>query len=150
MVMTNTPLLDALLWRGQRFSAPTRAIHASTARSGNGSGTAPWSNPDQCNPDRCLWIGAAPHGRKQAPLTSQETLMAVAKIIEIISGSKLGFEDAIKQGVARASDTVSAVSGAWVKDQSVIVESGKIIEYRVVMKVTFMLKDSSRSAAKKK
>ncbi len=76
--------------------------------------------------------------------------MAVAKIIEIISGSKLGFEDAIKQGVARASDTVSAVSGAWVKDQSVIVENGKIIEYRVVMKVTFMLKDSSRSAAKKK
>jgi flavin-binding protein dodecin len=72
--------------------------------------------------------------------------MAVAKVIEIISGSKTSFDDAIKQGIARAGDTVSNVTGAWVKDQSVNVEGGKITEYRVVLKVTFLLK----AAAKKK
>lgn len=72
--------------------------------------------------------------------------MAVAKVIEIISGSKTSFDDAIKQGIARAGDTVSDVTGAWVKDQSVNVEGGKITEYRVVLKVTFLLK----AAAKKK
>ena len=65
--------------------------------------------------------------------------MAVAKIIEIIAGSTVSFEDAVKQGVARASDTLSDISGAWVKDQSVIVSKGKVVEYRVTMKVTFVL-----------
>jgi len=74
--------------------------------------------------------------------------MAVAKVIEIIAGSKLSFEDAIKQGLARAGDTVSDVSGAWIKDQSVVVEGGKVTEYRVVMKVTFLLK-AARKVAKK-
>ena len=76
--------------------------------------------------------------------------MAVAKIIEIISGSKLGFDDAIKQGVARASDTVSDITSAWVKEQSVVVEGGKITEYRVTMKITFMLKAAAKSSPKKK
>ena len=75
--------------------------------------------------------------------------MAVAKVIEIIAGSKLGFDDAIKQGLARAGDTVSNVTGAWIKDQSVTVEAGKITEYRVVMKVTFLLKAAGKAAAKK-
>ncbi len=74
--------------------------------------------------------------------------MAVAKIIEIIAGSKLGFDDAVRQGIARAHETVGGISAAWVKDQNVIVEKGKVTEYRVVMKVTFMLQD--KSAAKKK
>ena len=73
--------------------------------------------------------------------------MAVAKVIEIISGSKISFDDAIKQGVAKATDTLSAVTSAWVKDQNVVVENGKITEYRVVLKVTFVL---GRAAAKKK
>lgn len=76
--------------------------------------------------------------------------MAVAKIIEIISGSKLSFEDAIKQGVARATDTVNDVASAWVKEQSVVVERGKIVEYRVTMKVTFMLNAPKRAGSKKK
>ncbi len=66
--------------------------------------------------------------------------MSVAKVIEIISESKVSFDDAIKQGVARASDTVSDVSAAWVKDQSVSVSSGKVVTYRVTLKVTFVLK----------
>ena len=66
--------------------------------------------------------------------------MAVAKIIEITSGSKKSFDDAILQGLNRASETVENVVGAWVKDQEVKVEKGKIVEYRVNLKVTFLLK----------
>ena len=66
--------------------------------------------------------------------------MSVAKVIEIISSSSVSFEDAVKQGVARASKTVSDVAGAWVKDQSVEVKKGKVVEYRVTLKVTFVLK----------
>ena len=67
--------------------------------------------------------------------------MSVARITEIIASSKKSFEDAVKSGVARASDTLKNVEGAWVKDQSVEVKNGKIVEYRVVLKVTFILKD---------
>jgi dodecin len=65
--------------------------------------------------------------------------MAVARVTEIISGSKKSFEDAVEQGIARASKTVKNIEGAWVQDQKVIVEKGKIVEYRVAMKVTFIL-----------
>ena len=74
--------------------------------------------------------------------------MAVAKIIEIISGSKVSFDDAVRQGVARATETLSDISGAWVKDQSVVVSKGKVTEYRVTMKVTFLLE--SKASGKKK
>lgn len=74
--------------------------------------------------------------------------MAVAKIIEIISGSKKGFDDAVKQGIERVNDSVTEVSGAWIKDQRVVVSKGKVTEYRVVMKVTFMVKD--KAPARKK
>ncbi len=66
--------------------------------------------------------------------------MSVAKVIEIISGSSTSFEDAVSKGIARASDTVSDITAAWVKDQNVVVEKGKVVEYRVTMKVTFLLK----------
>lgn len=69
--------------------------------------------------------------------------MAVAKIIEIISGSKKSFDDAMKQGIARVNDSVSEVTGAWIKDQRVVVAKGKVVEYRVVMKVTFIVKASA-------
>lgn len=67
--------------------------------------------------------------------------MSVAKVIELTASSKKSFEDAIAQGVARANDTLSNVSGAWIKSQKVTVVKGKITEYRVTMKVTFVLKD---------
>ncbi|MDD3530919.1 MAG: dodecin family protein [Gallionellaceae bacterium] len=76
--------------------------------------------------------------------------MAVAKVIEIIAASKDSFEDAIRQGIERAAETVSGITSAWVKEQSVVVEGGKITEYRVTMKVTFLLKAPKKSAARKK
>lgn len=69
--------------------------------------------------------------------------MAVAKTIEIISGSKKGFEHAVKKGIARVNDSVTKVSGAWIKDQRVTVKKGKVAEYRVLLKVTFMVKDKA-------
>ncbi len=65
--------------------------------------------------------------------------MAVARVTEIISGSKKSFEDAVEQGIARASRTLKNIEGAWVQDQKVVVKNGKIAEYRVAMKVTFIL-----------
>ncbi len=67
--------------------------------------------------------------------------MAVARVTEIISGSSKGFKDAIEQGIDRANKTLKNVEGAWVKDQSIILDKGKIKEYRVMLKVTFVLDD---------
>jgi flavin-binding protein dodecin len=65
--------------------------------------------------------------------------MSVAKIIEITADSTTSFEDAIRKGVERATDSVHNVRGAWVKEQQVVVESGNITKYRVDLKVTFVL-----------
>jgi len=67
--------------------------------------------------------------------------MSVARVTEISSSSKVSFEDAIKQGIKRASKTLENIRGAWVKDQKVDVENGKVTQYRVDMKVTFILRD---------
>jgi dodecin len=67
--------------------------------------------------------------------------MSVARVTEIISSSKKSFADAVEQGVARACKTLDNVSGAWVKDQSVLVTKNKITEYRVNLMITFVLKD---------
>ena len=67
--------------------------------------------------------------------------MAVAKVTEITASSTKSFEDAIKQGIARADKTLDKVKGAWIQEQKVTVEGGKITEYRVNMKVTFVLND---------
>jgi len=65
--------------------------------------------------------------------------MSVAKVIEITANSPESFEDAIKRGIERAQKTIDDVKGAWIKEQKVVVENGKIIEFRVDMKVTFIL-----------
>ncbi len=67
--------------------------------------------------------------------------MAVAKVTEIIASSKKSLENAIETGVARASKTLKNVEGAWVKDIKMSVKNGKITEWRVNMKVTFVLAD---------
>ena len=67
--------------------------------------------------------------------------MAVAKITEIQSSSSKSFEDAVRTGIARADKTLRNLSGAWIKGQKVVIENGKITEYRVLLKVTFVLKD---------
>ena len=66
--------------------------------------------------------------------------MSVAKVTEIIASSNKGFDDAIAKGIRRANKTLKNIKGAWVKDQQVSVDDGKITEYRVVLKVTFVLK----------
>lgn len=68
--------------------------------------------------------------------------MSVAKVTEIISSSPKSFEDAVLIGIKRANKTIDNVKGAWIKDQKVVVEKGKIVEYRVIMRVTFVLKDN--------
>jgi dodecin len=76
--------------------------------------------------------------------------MSVAKVIEIIASSKKSFEDAVAQGVAKAADSLHDITGAWVKSQSVKVVNGKVTEYRVAMKVTFVLKEIAKDASKAK
>jgi flavin-binding protein dodecin len=66
--------------------------------------------------------------------------MSIAKTIEVTASSEKGFEDAIRQGVAKAAETLENITGAWVMDQSVKVKKGKIVEYSVRMKLTFILK----------
>jgi flavin-binding protein dodecin len=65
--------------------------------------------------------------------------MSVARITEISSSSNESFEDAIKQGVARAAETLHGIRSAWVKEQEVEIENGKISSYMVIMKITFVL-----------
>lgn len=67
--------------------------------------------------------------------------MSVAKVTEIIASSDKGFDDAVAKGVARADKTLKNVKSAWVKEQKAIVDKGKVVEYRVTMKVSFILKD---------
>jgi dodecin len=67
--------------------------------------------------------------------------MTVARISEISSISPKSFEDAIVLGVARANKTLKNVKGAWVKDQEVTINGGKITGYKVILKVTFVLTD---------
>ena len=69
--------------------------------------------------------------------------MPIAKVTEISSSSSKSFEDAINQGILRASQTIENIKGVWVKEQSCVVENGKVKEYRVDMKVTFVLKDTA-------
>ena len=66
--------------------------------------------------------------------------MAVARITEIKASSPKSFGDAVRRGVKRANSTLENVKAAWVAEQEVLVEKGEITEYRVLMKVTFVLK----------
>ena len=66
--------------------------------------------------------------------------MAVAKTIEIISTSNTSFEDAVRQGIAKASETVDGIQGAWVKDTEVGVSDNHVSEWRGRLKGTFVIK----------
>ena len=67
--------------------------------------------------------------------------MSVAKVSEISSTSSESFEDALRQGIARANKTLRNVRSAWVKEQQVHVSQGSIVEYQVNMMVTFVIVD---------
>lgn len=66
--------------------------------------------------------------------------MSVARITEISAASPKSFEDAIQQGIKRASETLDNIEGAWVQDMKVTVKGGKVNNYRVSLKVTFVLR----------
>ncbi len=67
--------------------------------------------------------------------------MSVAKVTEIISSSNKSFDHAVTEGVKRANKTLKNIKSVWIKDQKAMVDGGKITEYRVTMKVSFVLKD---------
>ena len=65
--------------------------------------------------------------------------MTVAKVIEISAESDVSFEDAIRRGIVKASESVHNIKGAWIKEQKVTIDSGQIVAYRVDLKVTFVM-----------
>ena len=70
--------------------------------------------------------------------------MSVAKIAEITSTSKTSFDDAVQSGIRRASKTIRGITGAWVADQEVAVKGGKVVEYKVRLKLTFVLEKDGK------
>ena len=66
--------------------------------------------------------------------------MSVAKVLEISSSSTKSFDDAVQTGIAKVSETVQNIQGAWINEQSVVVNGSQVTEYRVNMKVTFLVK----------
>lgn len=67
--------------------------------------------------------------------------MSLVKITEITAESDKSFEHAIESGIARFSSTIDNVEGAWVKEQKVVVKNGKVVKYRVTLKVSFIVKN---------
>ncbi len=67
-------------------------------------------------------------------------MTSVAKVIEITASSANSIEDAVQNGITKADDTLDNIEGAWVQDIKCVVKNGKISEWRVNMKVTFLLK----------
>ena len=71
----------------------------------------------------------------------RDSPVAIAKVTEIWSASTKSFDDAVRIGIERVSKTLQNIKSAWVQEQKAKVDNGKIIEYRVNLKVTFILKD---------
>ena len=65
--------------------------------------------------------------------------MSVVKVIEITSSSPTSFAEAVKAGIAKAAETVHGIKGAWVSEESVVVENDQVTEFRVTMRVSFVL-----------
>ena len=66
--------------------------------------------------------------------------MSVARVTEIIASSPKSFDDAMNNGIKRATETLENLTSVWIKDQSVDIKNNKVVEYKVVMKATFILK----------
>ncbi|MFO7588240.1 MAG: dodecin family protein [Gemmatimonadota bacterium] len=67
--------------------------------------------------------------------------MSVAKVTEITASSEKSFDDAVRVGIKRASKTLDQIQGAWVSEMKVVADGEEIVEFRVTLKVTFVLKD---------
>ncbi len=73
--------------------------------------------------------------------------MSVARVIELSASSEQGFEDAINQGVQRATSTLRNVESAWVKDMNVIIEDNQVTAYKVNLAITFVLEEGEPPAS---
>jgi hypothetical protein len=71
----------------------------------------------------------------------RRVIMAVAKVTEIIASSSKSVEDAVREGVKRASETINDIQGVWVKDTKATVSNGEITEWRCTLKITFVVND---------
>ena len=69
--------------------------------------------------------------------------MSVASVTEISAVSPEGFEEAIREGISRATSTLRGVEGAWVKDMNVLIDNGNIVGYKVNLAITFLLEDAA-------
>ena len=97
----------------------------------------------ELNDFSAIFVPHTPIVDRNTPLhiIEEKTTMSVARVTEIIASSPKSFGDAFENGVERASQTLKNVQSAWIKDEKAVIEDGKIVEYRVNMKVTFILKD---------
>jgi flavin-binding protein dodecin len=84
-------------------------------------------------------VSGSASGRGRRWRSQKEIRMAIARVTEIIAASPKSFDDAIEKGIARANKTLKNLQGAWVQDQKVVIQKGKIVEYRVALKITFVL-----------
>ena len=69
--------------------------------------------------------------------------MSIARVVELTATSEQSFEDAMRQGIARATQTLRNVKSAWIKEQEVEVSGGQVVKFKVNMLVTFVLDDTS-------
>ncbi len=69
--------------------------------------------------------------------------MSIARVVELTATSEQSFEDAMRQGIARATQTLRHVKSAWIKEQEVEISDGKLVKFKVNMLVTFVLDDAS-------
>ena len=65
--------------------------------------------------------------------------MSVAKVIEVTASSPKGFDDAVREGIAKSGESVRNIKGAWVSEQKVDVEGGEIVAFRVTLKISFVV-----------
>jgi flavin-binding protein dodecin len=100
------------------------------------------TSPFQRAGNRDAAVTTAPLGSWLTFLIRKENaVMAVARVTEISSTSNRSFEDAVQQGIARATKTLRNVKGAWIKEQRVDVDGDRIVQYQVNLMVTFVLED---------
>jgi hypothetical protein len=72
-------------------------------------------------------------------LQSEYSIMAIAKVLEVSSSSTKSFEDAIQMGIQKVTETVNNVQGAWINEQNIVIKDNKITEYRVNLKISFVV-----------
>jgi flavin-binding protein dodecin len=65
--------------------------------------------------------------------------MSVAKVVELTASSPTSFEDAVKSGIEKAAETLRNIQGAWVSEEKVDVKDGKVTEFRVTLRITFLV-----------